>query len=573
MKKINNLKIRTKLIILIVFMVLGMMIIGVVGIIDNRKSNKLLDDIYTKNVTSIIDLSDIEADSKANFINILNLIISSDENEKTKIWADYQKHAKIINKNSQDFYNSLPKGGQEEYKIINDKLAECDKISNQMIGFIASEQHERAIELFSSSGKAKFEDLQTSISKFRESYKSDAEKIYKESSLLGRQTTTQLFVIFVVISVISIVFGIIIIRTITNPIMKVLSLIKKTSSLDLGYDNSYDAILTHTDEVGVIAKSVEELRVVLRNLVGNVSSISNNLTISSEELASSTKENTKTINQIVNAINEIAQGNNVQADMVAKTNESIVTMVSNIDEVNKSTATNATNATESINMIEEGQNAINLTVEKMIENKKKAAAVGISINELSSQMDKVGNIISVIKDISSQTNLLALNASIEAARAGESGRGFAVVAAEIGNLAQDTASAVNEITGIITDAVSKNTATSENMDKVQEIVMEQEKAIDITKEAFDKIKESVDEIASRTMTISERIQDINESANDISNKAQDMSAVAQESAASSEEISASNEEQLASIEMIASSAHELSNMASDLNNEISKFKL
>ncbi len=51
----------------------------------------------------------------------------------------------------------------------------------------------------------------------------------------------------------------------------------------------------------------------------------------------------------------------------------------------------------------------------------------------------------VISAIADQTNLLALNAAIEAARAGDAGRGFAVVAGEIRKLAQDAASAAQDI--------------------------------------------------------------------------------------------------------------------------------
>jgi aerotaxis receptor len=68
-----------------------------------------------------------------------------------------------------------------------------------------------------------------------------------------------------------------------------------------------------------------------------------------------------------------------------------------------------------------------------------------TISQLRTEVDRIGQITSLIADIAGQTNLLALNATIEAARAGEAGRGFAVVASEVKKLASQTAKATQDI--------------------------------------------------------------------------------------------------------------------------------
>ena len=88
------------------------------------------------------------------------------------------------------------------------------------------------------------------------------------------------------------------------------------------------------------------------------------------------------------------------------------------------------------------------------------------VQGLAAAATKIGEVVSLINDIASQTNLLALNATIEAARAGDAGKGFAVVASEVKALANQTGKATEEIGGQI---AAIQTATRAAVDAIERI--------------------------------------------------------------------------------------------------------
>ncbi|MDG1286362.1 MAG: methyl-accepting chemotaxis protein [Rickettsiales bacterium] len=127
----------------------------------------------------------------------------------------------------------------------------------------------------------------------------------------------------------------------------------------------------------------------------------------------------------------------------------------NIENVASSTKELSVSAAEISTQINKSTSVVNQTVQKTISS-------DTSTQRLVEVSEEIGNVMSMIHDITGQINLLALNATIESARAGEAGKGFAVVASEVKNLASQTGNATEEINNKVINSqeVSRDVATA-----------------------------------------------------------------------------------------------------------------
>lgn len=378
--------------------------------------------------------------------------------------------------------------------------------------------------------------------------------------------------VMAIIAVIAIGASLFLSGAITKPINAAVQYVQQIGSGNLATDIP-QSMLNKRSEVGTMVRAINTMKQDIQKMIGGISSSGHIVSQSAVNLKDSMDQTQKASSQITESIIQLSTASSDEANTVMEGSEKVEELGGAIDQVTASTQEILDIARRTGELNQRGIVIVQELVGRFNSTLQSSQETAQAINHVSESAGEISSILVTILEISRQTNLLALNASIEASRAGEHGRGFSVVAAEIRKLAEQSTSAANNISHIISNVNNQVGAAVQAIGTSRELFMDQETAVRETESIFNDIMVSVDSQMDKTSKVDGHIQVMVEKRHELTDVFTNISAITEENAAITQDVSAAAEEQLATIDDVAGYLSQLKGLSNDLEDNIKKFTI
>ncbi|EDS77567.1 methyl-accepting chemotaxis protein [Clostridium botulinum C str. Eklund] len=529
---IKNLKVSQKVVLIVLVTNFFMLLVTVLGVNSYNKEYKMLNKMYNDVLFSVHSMGGIKYDIQNTRMDIEKYIVFSDlktteQNQRNKEKID--KEFKQINDKLNKYRNlNITEKEKDLSSKIKGTLGEYEKFSKDIIAISENSGKDAAIKYSAENVQKITNNLISDVETLDSTIVQGANNFYSTSQDDYSATIKRTSIIILIALLVSIGISVIVVKLINKALSDIVAYIDVLATGDFS-QKAPEKYLNIKDEVGTIARSMEKMRVTMKDSIKITLDESNN-SVENIKLVDKLIDELKfNIEQVSSTTEELSSGMEETAASTEEMNatseeiEKKVALIANKAERGAKNATEVLNKAENIkkHAIVSRDNAHE--VRKNIDGKLRQAI------EDSKSIEKIGILSDAILEITSQTNLLALNAAIEAARAGEVGKGFAVVAEEIRKLAEQSNETVTEIQEITKQVVGSVENLSNNSKEAlkfieDEVVSAYKQMIDICNQYSEdstfydnfsnELDETSDELLSSMKNIVEVINNITIAANE-----------------------------------------------------------
>lgn len=513
--------------------------------------------VKTEEMSALFSSKDIRI---ADYINNRNdNYIKEFEERRTEFNTLQEELQKSIDtKKEEELFTLIAKNDQKVNDIFLNEIVPAVNSGNTA-SVLSNREH---TQILRSASVRLLEDLRELINEQRDAAMTNTKNSIQQS----------IYTLIICISI-SIIVGIAIVLIVNRIVQKglnsVIDMAKEISEGNLSIEeNTYSG----KDEIAQLSTAMNEMLVNLKDMVNQISNVSEVVSSQSEELTQSANEVKDGSNQVAATMQELSAGSESQANASTDLAETMISFIGKIQESNSYGENIVTSSHSVLGLTEEGSTLMSSSINQMQNINYIVKSSVEKVKQLDTKSKEISNLVGVIQSIAEQTNLLALNAAIEAARAGEHGKGFAVVADEVRKLAVEVSDSVANITGIVESIQVESNNVVSTLESGYEEVEKGTSSIQTTGKTFEDIKSAISAVVNQVQDVSNRLKEIDHDCGNMSHSIDNIASISEESAAGIEQTSASIQQTSSSMEEISSSAEHLSKLAEDLNGLVRKFR-
>ena len=564
----DNIKVNVKILIMVVIAVVGMAIIGIRGAVSINDGHKQMQQMYDVEIKSVELLGN--AESKMRTIQVRSMQVIADPTRLTELSKAQQKDISEMEAILQEYATLAKMDGSADG--LDEMLGYWDGFKKSMPAVMTAAQQggtQAGIDEYNRKGKDDTVKLRDSLNSMTNITKEKAKAANEAAIESGRSSMMVMLITTIVCVLLLLAFSYKLINSIRDALNIMVHVCDKLSSGNFIVRTEPSQ---RKDELGDVHRALYDMTLKIGDLLKEVSKTTEQMAAASQQLNSSSMESANAATSVAQSVADAASVVVQQQTAVTNGADSVASISQSVKSISQETEEVSQEADQAAKKAEAGNLVVEKSVNQIHSVEEKVRTTARLVDELGARSQEIGAIVDTISDLAGQTNLLALNAAIEAARAGEQGRGFAVVAEEVRKLAEQSATAAQQIAdliGRIQDDTSKAVAS---MDSDRQAVVQGAESVEGLRQVFEEINGLVIDVAGKIESMSDSIQHVADQSSEITNHMEQIDTGAAKVADNMQSISAATEEQSASAQEIASASDSLARQAQDVQENLQKFK-